>query len=270
MTSATGPGDPIGTPAPVGPSPRPHPEPPDGRASAAAGAPGAAPSPAVARTADPRAVDLRAGTAAARPAGTPEAASGVPSATAPEHRHDEHAHVAPPARRRRRGWGLATLAVLLVAAAALATVLWLRVVSWQDYAARVEDQGRDVGTELATLRAQHEGTLGELAAVSDQLATAQERIVQLADEKAQVGDDREVQRQLVDYQARISQAAANVASALSTCIDAQNQLITYLEDAESYDPADLERFKGDVQGVCAAATDANTELQRQLAAGADG
>ncbi|QZN87545.1 hypothetical protein K5O09_11245 [Cellulomonas sp. C5510] len=165
---------------------------------------------------------------------------------------------------------MVALAVLLAAALALAAVLWLRVVSWQEYAAQVEDRGRDVGAELATLRAQHEGTLGELAAVADQLATAQERIVQLADEKAQVGDDREVQRQLVDYQARVSQAAANVASALSTCIDAQNQLITYLEDAESYDPADLERFQGDVQGVCAAATDANTELQRQLAAGADG
>lgn len=272
MTSATGPGDPIGNPAPVGPSSRPHAEPADARVAAAAGAPGTAPSPA--RTADPRAVDLRAGTAAGPTAGPLGHPSGDPAPTgptgAPDHRHDEHAHVAPPARRRRRGWGLATLAVLLVAATALATVLWLRVVSWQDYAAQVEDRGRDVGSELATLRAQHEGTLGELAAVSDQLATAQERIVQLADEKAQVGDDREVQRQLVDYQARISRAAANVASALSTCIDAQNQLITYLEDAESYDPADLERFKGDVQGVCAAATDANTELQRQLAAGADG
>jgi len=187
----------------------------------------------------------------------------------------EHAHLAPPPapRHRRRAWAVVTvsaLSVLLVATAALATYLWLLTDRQEQRSAEIEAQARAIGTDLATLRSEHEGTLGELAGVNDQLATAQERITQLADEKAQVGDDREVQRQLVDYQARVSQAAANVASALSTCIDAQNQLITYLEDAASYDPADLERFKGDVQGVCAAATEANTELQRQLAAGATG
>nr|WP_240934768.1 hypothetical protein [Cellulomonas sp. IC4_254] len=162
------------------------------------------------------------------------------------------------------------MSVLLVLVTALAAYLWVRTVRYEEYAAGVEAQGRTIGTELATLRTQHDGTLAELDAVNEQLSTAQSRITQLADEKAQVGDDREVQRQLVDYQERISQAAANVASALSTCIDAQNQLITYLEDAQAYDPADLERFKSDVQGVCNAATVANTELQRQLAAGATG
>jgi hypothetical protein len=186
----------------------------------------------------------------------------------------EHAHLAPPPapRHRRRAWtvSVSVLSVLLVATASLATYLWLVTDRQDRRSAEIEAQARTIGTDLATLRAEHEGTLGELAGVTDQLETAQERITQLADEKAQVGDDREVQRQLVDYQARVSQAAANVASALSTCIDAQNQLITYLEDAASYDPADLERFKGDVQGVCAAATEANTELRRQLASGTSG
>jgi chromosome segregation ATPase len=162
------------------------------------------------------------------------------------------------------------LSVLLVLVTALSAYLWVRTVRYEEYAQDIEDQARAIGTELATLRTEHEGTVGELAAVNDQLATAQTRITELADEKAQVGDDREVQRQLVDYQQRVSQAAANVASALSTCIDAQNQLITYLENSAAYDPTDLARFKGDVQNVCAVATEANTELQRQLAAGADG
>lgn len=228
MTSATGPGDPIGPSGPDGPSTWPD-----------------------------------------RPDAWP---GGAPTTTRPEPPSSGHAHVAEPAapRHRRRPWAVVALSVLLVLVTALAAYLWVRTVRYEEYAADVVDQGREIGTELTTLRAQHEGTLGELAAVNEQLTTAQDRITQLADEKAQVGDDREVQRQLVDYQARISQAAANVASALSTCIDAQNQLIAYLEDAASYDPADLQRFKGDVQGVCAAATDANTELQRQLAAGATG
>lgn len=186
--------------------------------------------------------------------------------------HPEHAHLAPPpAPRHRRGpWAVVVLSVLLVLVTALAAYLWVRTDRYEQYAADVESQARVVGTDLAALRAEHDGTVAELAAVNAQLATAQTRITELADEKAQVGDDREVQRQLVDYQQRVSQAAANVASALTTCIDAQNQLITYLGDAAAYDPADLARFNTDVQGVCATATEANTELQRQLAAGATG
>lgn len=184
----------------------------------------------------------------------------------------EHGHIAPPPapRHKRKPWAVIVLSTALVLVTALATYLWIRTVRFEEYADGIEAQARVVGTELATLRAEHDGTVAELAAVNDQLTTAQGRITELADEKAQVGDDREIQRQLVDYQERVSQAAANVASALSTCIDAQNELIAYLEDAAAYDPADLIRFKGEVQGVCATATDANSELQRQLAAGATG
>lgn len=235
MTSATGPHDPIGPPRPTGPSSWPD------TATRPDDAPGVA-----------------------HPATHPDDRS--------PGRHPEHSHLAPPPapRHRRRPWAVVVLSVLLVLVTALASYLWVRTVRYEEYAAGLEAQGRTIGTELATLRTQHDGTLAELSAVNEQLSTAQSRITQLADEKAQVGDDREVQRQLVDYQERISQAAANVASALSTCIDAQNQLIAYLEDAQAYDPADLERFKSDVQGVCNAATVANTELQRQLAAGATG
>lgn len=231
MTSATGPNDPIGPPRPTGPSPWPGP-----------GSP----------------------TATRPPVPDADASPGAGH-------HPGHAHLAPPAApRRRRPWAVVVLAVLLVLVTALAAYLWVRTDRFEQYADDIEAQARVIGTELATLRAEHDGTVSELGAVNEQLSTAQTRITELADEKAQVGDDREVQRQLVDYQERVSQAAANVASALTTCIDAQNQLITYLGDAAAYDPADLERFKSDVQGVCATATEANTELQRQLAAGATG
>lgn len=260
MTSATGPDDPIGPTRSTG---TPTWLPDDGRTDPG---PPVSPSPSGFPPVGPR-------------AGHEPGRGPVPGHVQAQHPTSlplvEHAHLAPPPapRHRRRAWTVVTvsaLSVLLVATGALATYLWILTDRQDQRSAEIEAQARVIGTELATLRSEHEGTLGELAGVSDQLATAQERITQLADEKAQVGDDREVQRQLVDYQARVSQAAANVASALSTCIDAQNQLITYLEDAASYDPADLERFKGDVQGVCAAATEANTELQRQLAAGATG
>jgi hypothetical protein len=145
------------------------------------------------------------------------------------------------------------LSVLLVLVTALSAYLWIRTVRYEDYAQGIEDQARAIGTDLTALREEHEGTVTELA-----------------DEKAQIGDDREIQRQLVDYQERVSQAAANVASALSTCIDGQNQLIGYLENSAAYDPTDLQRFKDDVTRVCGIATDANTQLQQELAAGTDG
>lgn len=252
MTSATGPGDPIGPPRSTGSSTWL----PDDAAPGSTGEP-ATGSPSVLPPLGPPTGHGPVHPASPHPTSLPLV---------------EHSHVAPPPapRHRRRPWAVVVLSVLLVAVTALSTYLWLLTERQHERSAEIEAQARVIGTDLATLRAEHDGTLGELAGVTDQLATAQERITQLADEKAQVGDDREVQRQLVDYQARVSQAAANVASALSTCIDAQNQLITYLEDAQSYDPADLDRFKGQVGDVCAAATAANTELQRQLSAGATG
>ncbi|WP_448060321.1 hypothetical protein [Cellulomonas hominis] len=190
--------------------------------------------------------------------------------TGPAHPDDPLApglHAEPP--RRRRPWALVAVSVLLVAALALSGYLWQVTRAHERTNAELTQAARDIGTELAKTRAELEGTVGELEGTQSQLATAQERITALADEKAQLGDDREIQRQLVDYQERVSQAARNVASALSNCIDGQNQLITYLENAAAYDPADLERFKAEVQTVCGAATDANTQLQRELDRGTD-
>ena len=52
---------------------------------------------------------------------------------------------------------------------------------------------------------------------------------------------------------------------LGQCTTAQSQLIGYLGDRDAYDPADLERFSGQVDELCQAATDANAELQQELA-----
>ncbi|WP_315098045.1 hypothetical protein [uncultured Cellulomonas sp.] len=173
-----------------------------------------------------------------------------------------------PVRRRRPRVATVVLALLLVATLVGAGLVLSRMFAtneaWRDSTQRWETLARSTGEQLAASQADLDATRAELEAVSAQLATAQERITQLADEKAQLGDTSASQQQLADYQARVSQAAGQVATALASCVDGQQRLIGYLQDSDQYDPADLARFTSDVQTVCATATDANAALQREL------
>lgn len=171
---------------------------------------------------------------------------------------------APSARHRRQPWAVIVLSTLFALTLALATYLVVLTRAHEQRAAEWEQVARTTGTELAQQRVELDGAIAELEAVRTQLQTAQARITELADEKAQIGDEREAQRQLVDYQARVSEAAGKVAGALDVCVDGQYQLISYLENAAAYDAADLARFRTDVQQVCGAARDANAALQLEL------
>lgn len=176
------------------------------------------------------------------------------------------APVDPPRRRRSAVVVLAlVLAGVLVAAGLVGARLWSTTQQWEQAAADWEALARTHGEQLAQAQAELEATTGDLQATRDQLATAQTRITELADEKAQLGDTTAAQQQLADYQARVSQAAGNVATALSNCIEGQEALIGYLEDASRWDASDLARFRADVERVCGAATEANDTLQQELA-----
>lgn len=158
--------------------------------------------------------------------------------------------------------------VLALALAASTVHLYRTSTAWEARAGAYLQDARGLGEDLASTRAALAGTESELEAVRAQLATAQGRIVELADEKAQIGDDREVQRQLVDYQERVSDAAGQVALALDQCVQGQGELIGYLENTVTgvaqYDPLELERFRTDVDELCQTATEANIALQREL------
>ncbi|MBN9373921.1 MAG: hypothetical protein J0I40_00725, partial [Cellulomonas sp.] len=78
-------------------------------------------------------------------------------------------------------------------------------------------------------------------------------------------DQTAAQQQLADYQARVSKAAGQVATALANCIDGQQQLIGYLADPSRYAPDQLTAYKQQVQDYCRQARDANTTLQSELA-----
>lgn len=236
-------------------------------------------------------LDVHDGGRAGSDSAAPDAAEAPPDASS----HDASPHDTPPrgaasdaaagdrtatgpvgedaarGERRRRLRRIATTAalVLLVLLLGASTVYLYRTsTAWEARAGDYLDAGRGLGEELAGTRAALAGTEAELEAVRAQLSTAQGRIVELADEKAQIGDDREVQRQLVDYQQRVSEAAGQVALALDQCVQGQQELIGYLQNtvtgAAQYDEEELERFRGDVEQLCQTATEANIALQREL------
>ena len=176
----------------------------------------------------------------------------------------EPAHGSRSGRRVGRRIALGLLVLVTIALVALAVYLYRTAQAWEDRSADYLEAAEVIGEDLAANRAELTGARAELEAVRSQLGTAQERIVQLADEKAQLGDDREAQRQLVDYQERVSEAAGQVALALDQCVQGQQELIGYLADAEEYDPDALTAFESDVEVLCQAATEANIALQREL------
>jgi chromosome segregation ATPase len=160
--------------------------------------------------------------------------------------------------------GSRVLAVVLVATIAVGAYLWLTTVRWQRSSTEWEEKARGYAEEVASLRMQLDGANSELQAARDQLSTATARITDLANEKAQLGDENVASQQYLDYQTQVSAAAATVASALGQCVSGQEQLVGYLKEAEQYEAADLRRYERQVNALCADADDANEALQREL------
>ncbi|WP_454084735.1 hypothetical protein [Georgenia sp. Marseille-Q6866] len=190
---------------------------------------------------------------------------------------------------RRRRWVVPVLAVALVLAVAAAGYLLALARAWEDRAVTLEETSRELGGELGQVRADLEESRSTLALVESQLEVAQEQIHELADAVAQTGDDREVQRQVAEYQAQLSANAAAVAGTMDECIAGQEDLITHLEeaarptpsptpspsasasddeDADDEEPAepkvDLAALREEVAGRCALADEAHTSLQERL------
>ena len=162
------------------------------------------------------------------------------------------------------GHGSRWLAVLLVAAIAVGAYLWLAAARWQRTSGEWEQKAHGYAGEVASLRMQLDGASSELEAARDQLSTATARITDLANEKAQLGDENVASQQYLDYQTQVSAAAATVASALGQCVSGQEELVGYLRNADQYQADALHRYERQVASLCADAEQANTSLQNEL------
>lgn len=163
-------------------------------------------------------------------------------------------------RSRTTTWLCLTLVLVVL----LAGYLWVTTAQWRRTATDWEAEAQRYATEVADLDQQLDGANAELESARDQLAAATGRISELANEKAQLGDKNVASQQYLDYQKRVSEAAAKVTVALGECVEGQEQLIGYLKDADAYDPADLKKFEQQVGDLCQQASDANKTLRQEL------
>jgi len=164
-----------------------------------------------------------------------------------------------------RVWLIAAIAALFVVSG-LAGYLLNAASQWQMHSAQMDQVNIDLGAEVATLRTDLAGTQAELDAVRSQLSTAQERIIELANEKAQIGDQREYQRQLTDYQTRVTDAARLVAVRLEECIVGQQEIISLLATAlnSGQTSPGIDDLIQQVDTVCGIAAEAHDNLQEEI------
>lgn len=181
--------------------------------------------------------------------------------TGPERAH----HLDRSVRRRRRGRvAIALLSVALVAALAGGGYLAVLSHQWNERSGEWEAQSRDLGQQVADLTTDLEGITSDLTSTRDQLTTAQQRITELADEKAQVGDDRETQRIIASDIQAVAEAAVDVSSSMGECVTAQSTLLGYLAAPDSTTPEILQQATDDTNSICKIAVDSYTALQQDL------
>jgi hypothetical protein len=122
----------------------------------------------------------------------------------------------------------------------------------------------DAEVELADKRAAlDEATAGldELESLSSGL---QERVDELADDKAQSGDNIAMVEMQRDAFERVAQGYADVTAKWQTCVEGHEQYQQVLANPAKYDSGDVKRFLKDLETLCSDAQDADDKLRSQL------
>lgn len=162
--------------------------------------------------------------------------------------------------RRRPRWLVAyallvTLALLGVAG--LAAYLWYTTDEWRAEAEHRETLATDLAEQRDELAAELDQAQRDLSATEEQLLEVQDRLLTLAEERAQTGDELELTRM-------VAEDVAGVAVELQSCVQGQDTLIGVLEEPELYDPEAVDEVVEEVRTACDEALQRSEELQQRL------
>lgn len=166
----------------------------------------------------------------------------------------------------RKRWIVVTtfLSMLLVAAIAFIVYLWDVSRAWEDQVAQLDATSHDLGERLAAEQSEVVRLQQQLDITTEQLATAQKRITELADLNARTGDDVQYYVQEINRQRELVTMGSTVAAALNRCVEGQQQLVVYIRNAANYDPAELAEYEATLKRLCDSAVAANVTFQQAL------
>lgn len=159
------------------------------------------------------------------PQGSPAA---QPNATSQQLADDSPVGTSASAPKRPR---LVTFLVCLVVALLLACSYLIYLSSkWSDFGDATNAANFDLGKQLSATESALNSARTSLENTRSQLNTAQERISELAKEKAQVGDDREEQRLIAEDTTAVATEALGVSRNLGKCVELQSQYLGHMRE----------------------------------------
>lgn len=158
--------------------------------------------------------------------------------------------------------GAGIFAVLL-----LAFTMYLLVINnqWQTRTEALTVEAYDLGERLTDANGQIVEKQAQIDLLGDQLETAQGKVLDLADEMAQVGDDSTYIQQQLDLYRNLASLGGTTSLALNRCVNEYGQLVDYLKDPGAWDPESLAAYEESVRNdICQPALNANATLQKTL------
>ncbi len=147
---------------------------------------------------------------------------------------------------RRWPWivALVALSAVLVATALVAFNQWQVAGQWQQRATTIEDQRDDAIGRTEALQAQLDEIAAMLSTSESDVVRLEDRIRELADEKAQAEDTATTVQVERDVLAQVSSRIANAIDALDQCVtrmfDLQAASVEAFNRAAAGDPVDVE------------------------------
>jgi len=177
------------------------------------------------------------------------------------------APVAAPRRRGRAGWIAASIVLFLLlgAAVALDVHLWRTTDQWEARADDLTEINYALGEELSSEQSTTMQLESEIDLLSQQLATSNQKVVDLSAEKASANDASAFANQQIEELTGFLSQATAVASSMQRCIDGQEQLAEYLTEPDNYEPDQLAEYARGVSQLCDSARANNEALRAEMA-----